>query len=171
MPGFEQWCFQRKGITSTMKRGRPTFYFRDQTKYPIRAAGVLLYKKDNGVVKLLVIHETKEDVFTDIGGKTDKLDQNIKDTVYREVQEETNGLINMTLNDSDIVYCGQRYLFYFQEATEYYNTYIFGDQEDSNGHWRTFHWINAREVLDKKIKVPRIMCKNFITKLEALCSS
>lgn len=67
-------------------RDRPTFIYNNQ---PVRAAGLLAYVVQNGK-KHYLLRSEKKGRWSDIGGKTDKLDQDIISVVVREVTEETN---------------------------------------------------------------------------------
>ena len=64
---------------------RPTFYYDNK---PVRAGGILFYVNDNGNRMYLLRKGNKH--WGDIGGKTDVGDNNILDTIIREVVEETN---------------------------------------------------------------------------------
>lgn len=64
---------------------RPTFFYNNN---PVRAGGILFYVNDNGRKEYL-LRKGKKD-WGDVGGKTDKVDHTILDTIVREVAEETN---------------------------------------------------------------------------------
>ena len=64
---------------------RPTFYYNDK---PVRAGGILFYVNNNGRKEYLLRKGKKH--WGDVGGKTDKVDNSILDTIVREVVEETN---------------------------------------------------------------------------------
>jgi len=66
---------------------RPTFYLKNGNE--VRAVGALFKTKYLGETKILFRHTL--DSIEDIGGKTDYKDNNLYDTVIREVTEETNG--------------------------------------------------------------------------------
>lgn len=67
---------------------RPTFYYNGK---PLRAGGCLFYVVKDGKREYL-LRNTKwpKPNWSDIGGKTDRVDENILDTIVREVAEETN---------------------------------------------------------------------------------
>ena len=67
---------------------RPTFYYNGK---PLRAGGCLFYAVKDGK-REYVLRNTKwpKPNWSDIGGKTDRVDENILDTIVREVAEETN---------------------------------------------------------------------------------
>lgn len=67
---------------------RPTFYYNGK---PLRAGGCMFYVVKDGKREYL-LRNTKwpKPNWSDIGGKTDRVDENILDTIVREVAEETN---------------------------------------------------------------------------------
>lgn len=71
-------------ITST--KDRPTFTYNEQ---PVRAAGLLAYVTIEGR-KHYLLRSEKRGRWSDIGGKTDAVDEDIISVVTREVTEETN---------------------------------------------------------------------------------
>ena len=71
-------------ITST--KDRPTFTYNEQ---PVRAAGLLAYVVIDGT-KHYLLRSEKKGRWSDIGGKTDAVDEDIISVVVREVTEETN---------------------------------------------------------------------------------
>jgi len=80
-------------ITST--KDRPTFTYNEQ---PVRAAGLLAYVTVNGQ-KHYLLRSEKKGRWSDIGGKTDAVDEDIISVVVREVTEETNNhLFSMNHN-------------------------------------------------------------------------
>lgn len=64
---------------------RPTFYYNNK---PVRGGGILFYVNNNGRKEYLLRKGKK--YWGDVGGKTDKVDDSILDTIIREVVEETN---------------------------------------------------------------------------------
>ena len=73
---------------------RPTFFINSQC---IRACGMIFYRINKlNEIELLVIKNDKS-IYEDIGGKTDKLDNKFVDTLFREVEEETNNVINKSI--------------------------------------------------------------------------
>lgn len=65
---------------------RPTFTYNG---HPVRAAGLLAYVTENGQ-KHYLLRSEKKGRWSDIGGKTDAMDEDIISVVVREVTEETN---------------------------------------------------------------------------------
>lgn len=72
---------------------RPVFYYNELTENEIKAGGVILYRKDkeHKTIKFLLINSQEK--YEDFGGRTDVIDKNINETIAREVEEESNGLI------------------------------------------------------------------------------
>jgi 8-oxo-dGTP pyrophosphatase MutT (NUDIX family) len=75
-------------MSATTKRDqdRPTFLYNGQ---PVRAAGLLAYVTIEGR-KHYLLRSEKRGRWSDIGGKTDAMDEDIISVVVREVTEETN---------------------------------------------------------------------------------
>jgi len=159
---------------------RPTFYYNGEQLKPIKAGGVIIYKIEDGSIKILLIKikqfcksvkdgvkdgEVKE-VYEDIGGKTDSGDISFYDTVSREVAEETNNVINPQiikhqLSYSDNLYIEHaKYLLYIIKANSYeknLNTQSFGDKEIHDNIDRTIVWIDALDYLNNLKKFnPRL---------------
>jgi len=64
---------------------RPTFEYENK---PVKAAGLLVWTESKG--KKWTLFRKYKGKWSDMGGKTDAVDNNIIDTVVREVCEETN---------------------------------------------------------------------------------
>lgn len=82
--------FTKKPVYKPDKNGRPTFKLGDK---PVRACGTLITYQRNGLTWYLLRNEVKKGLkqLCDIGGKTDKCDETIFDTLFRELEEETIG--------------------------------------------------------------------------------
>lgn len=133
---------------------RPTFYTIDNE--PIRACGVIFYKKNKltGDIKILI--EYSNNIYEDIGGKTDILDKDIYDTIIRETIEETNGVITKQIIDKYIL--ANHHLIYVSKAkyilmlVEANNDIInidnrrYGTVEKLTGKIRQFQWINYNRL-------------------------
>jgi hypothetical protein len=130
---------------------RPTF----KTVYDqdIRAGGILFYKIDNNKVKLLLQYiKNKNNIksfYEDIGGKTDYGDETIYETIYRELVEETNGIINdkkYVHNYEHSIYSPEgKYLLLIVKADDHIiNTKLedYGTMENKDSVKRIFHWVN-----------------------------
>lgn len=132
---------------------RPTFYYNDDPKKPIRAGGVLFYYQDGDEPEILMIKNGEK--FEDFGGRTDAVDQTARDTIAREVEEESNCIFSKQeimsyLNDKNTIHVhNSKYLVYFVELNKYYDPKIFGDREIHDGFDRTVEWIPYSQLMDK----------------------
>ncbi len=146
----------------TISDNRPTFYHNNDLKKPVRAGGVLFFKKVNEKVYYLLIFNPWEKCkwFEDIGGKTDMVDLKIEDTISRETHEETNNLIevnltNKLLENKESHYIeNSKYTLYLVEAPEEIKKLTkqdFGNIEHHTGWDRTIDWIPQENI--KKIKL------------------
>ena len=151
---------------------RPTFFANNDENQPIRAGGVVFYKSDpvTKQIKMLMQYtkridqktNIKRNVYEDIGGKTDEKDNNINDTIMREVVEETNGIITKEIVkehlDKDHNKMTQGY---YLKHSKYYLILVeanksiinidrraFG-KEEINGKIRQFHWIDVNRLNTK----------------------
>ena len=158
---------------------RPTFYNYGRKNQPIRAAGILYYRQDlDRSIHFLMQRKYYSDwnektpngcpdhFWEDLGGKTDKYDRHIKDTVARECAEETNFLIRgrSTLPKLDykksIYLKGSKYLLFVAESPINYKTQLFGNREDSHGVEqsipRTIEWVPEKYIYLHKHMHPRL---------------
>ena len=157
---------------------RPTFYFENDLTKPIRAGGVLIYKKYNGNFKFLLIKKLTfgDDLHEDIGGKTDTEDIDIIDTISREVSEETNKVIDRNIVREQIkkgkpLYVPfSKYLIYLVEANEEQTKLkpsAFGDEELHDSIKRKIYWVKVQNFMNDKYNFnPRMNnqgIKKFIT--------
>jgi len=139
---------------------RPTFYTK--THKPIRAGGVLFIKDD----KYLLQKKHKEDgyEYSDFGGKTDSVDNNILDTIIREVKEETNNHIILTSSQLEKAikkYClSSKYLLFIIKTNHDFEKKIslMGTQEMNSDIIRTIGWFKP----EYKYYHPRL--RSFFTK-------
>lgn len=129
-----------------MNKNRPTFYFDNDTSKEVRAGGVLFYRL-NGQYEFLMINSRNN--FEDFGGCTDLCDKDIIDTICREVDEESNGVITSNFVRESIItetplyikHC--KYVLYIVQITADYDTKSFGNKELHDNIDRTVHWIKA----------------------------
>lgn len=85
---------------------RPTFSYNNDNTKPIRAGGVILYKRtNNNNIEILLIKKLISNIYQyeDICEKTDSLDSNILDTISREAEEKTNNVINKTIIKNQLI--------------------------------------------------------------------
>lgn len=144
---------------------RPTFYTKDGQ--PIRAAGILCYvyhKSFNKEIKdkKIWLFRNQNNIYSDTGGKTDKIDKSIIDTAIRETVEETNGHLFSSKHNYEIcekilkqefkrqtpnpIYVDNcKYLLY-PLRLRYKNRFLslkrFGDKEIHDDMHHSYHWID-----------------------------
>ena len=145
---------------------RKTFYYMDDPTKPIRAGGVLLFNQQKSKIKLLMIKKTHQLMYEDIGGKTSSFDDNIFETISREVSEETNNLINSEIIKKQMQFgkcfymSHAKYLLIIVKANPYerrLKAVDFGDKEIQDDIDRTFEWVNLNDFLEDKLIVnPRL---------------
>ncbi len=136
---------------------RKEFYLDNNPEFPIRAGGVLIYKFDkNNNMYLLMIKSRGQ--YEDIGGRVDNKDNDIIDTVVREVYEESNKLIKRKntrekLKNAKFVYNKKsKYVIYFIEATKKQSNFTeknFDTYEYHDNIKRTIKWMPLKTVLSK----------------------
>lgn len=175
---LQNLSLQNKTLVTYDLNKRPTFYFENDINKPIRAGGVLIYKKYKGKIKFLLIRKLTfgDNMHEDIGGKTDIDDIDIYDTVSREVSEETNKVINQDeikeqIKKSTPLYVPfSKYLIYLVEANETQmklKPSSFGDEEIHDSIKRKIYWIYAYNFIHDKYNFnPRMnnqTIKKFIT--------
>ena len=144
------------------------FYYKDDEENPIKAAGIILYKNIDGNSYLLFIVKEKEIVYEDLGGKVEKTDSSILETMAREASEESNGLLKkeslmerlekMVENNYTGFYYTNRskYLFAVVDATdseEWLTTEDFGDTELNNPYIdkRKIEWVATKDIKNKDL--------------------
>ena len=145
---------------------RKTFYYMNDFTKPIRAGGVLLFNNKKSKIKLLMIKKTYQLMYEDIGGKTSSFDDDIYETISREVSEETNNLINSEIIKKQM-YSGKcfymshaKYLLIIVKSNSYERKLTdkdFGDKEIHDDINRTIEWINLNDFLENKLNFnPRL---------------
>ena len=138
---------------------RPTFTYKiGEKRFPIRAGGVLFYRKIDDDIELLLIHNEYRNCYEDFGGRTDEKDATIEDTIAREADEESNGLfkkedIKIRMMFSKKSYSIQsKYMMYFVRVTSKESQFMkedFGNKETHDGISRTIDWFSLKEVLEE----------------------
>ncbi len=145
---------------------RPTF----RRKNPIRAGGVLLYKKED-TVKFLMIYDPAKQTYEDFGGKSKSGDETYQMMCVREAEEESNGvlkkeeLLPLMINSIYIRRC--KYILFLIETTNDYNSEQFGEYEirvskedPKKSHHRIVKWVDIHEVVKQNLH-PRLRSKAF----------
>lgn len=144
--------------TIIKKSNRKVFCLNENNM--IYAGGVLLYKIVNDQIYFLMIYSNWRKCYEDVGGKVDKNDDTVYDTVIREAREETNDVIKLTkeiLTSSQYFYnTDGKYILFLVEANDEQKATIkedFGPKELHDNIERTIEWINCDDFIQKKIKV------------------
>lgn len=163
---------QLNHLQKVNKTYRSTFYYNNDKSKPIRAGGVIIYRKINHKIDFLLIKKNHNSIeqYEDIGGKTDIYDINEFDTISREVFEETNSVINQEViryqltKSSNIYVPYSKYLLYLIEANVYernLKSIHFGNKEIHDDIDRTIVWIDINSYLDNKLNFnPRMNSEN-----------
>ena len=149
-----------KPLKIVSQDGRPTFFHNNDPDKPIRAGGILFYKKTKEGIEFLMFYcnwKNSNNKFEDIGGKTDASDSSIEATIAREIEEETNKKITKKtvldiISKSTPIYSGKKtkYLSYIIEAPPEINKLTkldFGDVEEHTKWERTITWVKKYEIL------------------------
>lgn len=172
---------QEKKYSKEEYNKRPTFYYTiNQRKYPIRAGGVMFYKKNDDNIELLMIHNQERNRYEDFGGCTDEKDKSIEETIAREAEEESNKVfkkndIIQRLRFARSAYCNSsKYLMYFVQVNNIeaeFTSNQFGDKETHDNISRTIDWYPLEDVLKEDFIQnlnPRVNNKYVIKALENL---
>jgi hypothetical protein len=148
-----------------MMDNRPTFFANNDENQPIRSGGVMFYKLEplTKQIKILMQYtervdqktNKKRNVYEDIGGKTDEKDNNINDTIIREVVEETNGIITEEIVKEHL---DKEHQGYYLNHSKYYLILVEANKSiinidrraygkvETNGKKRQFHWIDSNRL-------------------------
>jgi 8-oxo-dGTP pyrophosphatase MutT (NUDIX family) len=151
--------------------GRPTFYYNDNLNMQIRAGGVIIYRFEKDKIQFLMIKKLINNTYEDIGGKTDIIDISELDTISREVEEETNLIINSLIIKNQCMKSkskyipNSKYLLFLVKGNIYekrLKSEYFGNLEIKDNINRIIEWVNLSDILEYKIKLhPRISGKEF----------
>jgi len=160
------------------KSSQPIFYYKGNKELEIKAGGVIFYHIDSeNHLKFLMIKSRGK--YEDFGGKTEKVDTCIEDTVSREVDEESNSIfkksdVKKCLEKNSPIYTNNsKYLLYFYELdNDDYTSEMFGDKEIYENIPRTVEWVSYLQLKDttfvKKFLNYRLKFRAFFTKVNEL---
>ena len=174
-----------KPIDPTKKiiiKKRKEFFFNDDPSKPVLAAGLILYRMNESKMHLLMVSDPK---ISDIGGKVEHIDKSVHETVVREVLEETNNILSITLdrlkNCTQIYIPSSKYVIHILKANDSeknLSSSDFGDKEinDSDKSLkRDIIWIDLTTMFSPlfvKSKLnPRVMSKDLRSRLKSLESN
>ena len=129
------------------KSSRPTFYLNNDKTLELKAGGILFYKYNEGQAEFEILMINSRNNYEDFGGCNDISDKDIRDTVSREVEEESNNIFNKKdikekLESLEPIYIkNSKYALYFVQLDEYVDPKDFGDKEIHDDLDRTVEWI------------------------------
>lgn len=134
---------------------RRVFLFKGNHSCEITATGIIYYKVVDNKIQLLISHVVNRDTETleDLGGKTDICDVSPLASASREVEEETNSVINRELSlrlikSVEPIYISNgKYLLFLVEAPEEISSLekeTFGSFEKCHNKKKT--WILNRTI-------------------------
>lgn len=166
---------------TTNKNKKTTMFINEDNTKPITAAGVIIYKKVNNKMKLLMAESRNR--YEDIGGKIDPIDESIYHAAAREIEEETNHIIKSDdiidrLKSANYVYVpNSKYIIFIVEANaeeKKLKKEDFGKMELHDNLSRTIGWLDKEILLNSfiiKYKMnPRIKYKTLFDKLAIIDS-
>lgn len=135
---------------------RRMFYVKSNNKKNVKicASGVILYRIINNELQLLLM--TYNNIYEDLGGRSQMSDIDIYHTAAREVDEESNGLINKNsilnrITTSKYVISGTcKYMLFIIKANDQemaLDKEQFGNREIHDDIPRIVDWIPYSELL------------------------
>lgn len=144
----------------------------------IYAGGLIIYRINNGELELLLMKSRGK--YEEFGGTINREDKDIFDTVAREVDEESNGVIKYDSVIDRIKTCSyvcakkSKYIVFLLKANEYekiMTSNMFGNREIHDNIERTVHWIKAKNfynfVKQKEVNF-RIVSKALFDKINEI---
>ena len=159
---------------------QPVFYHQSDKENEIKAGGVVFYFYDKKKHELKFLMIKNRNKYEDFGGKTDKKDSCIEETISREVEEESNSIFSQSktlerIKKKQPLYTpNSKYLLYFcrLKKSEHFNPIIFGDKEIYENIPRTVEWVSYNQLKNSKfIKENlsyRLRFKHFFEKINTL---
>jgi len=147
--------FNHRQLTQTVVTTNPSHSYEE----PISACGCLFYRICDGRKQLLLIkyYHPKWPRLDDLGGKAEIYDHSVEETMYREVGEESNQVINR--QRFALLLANTSQLHFYNKSRRYYLTAVQVDEQfcpDTSvfGNWeyhakfaRTLHWVDAQECI------------------------
>jgi hypothetical protein len=163
--------YSAKQKQMTKKVDRKVFYLGGDKSKPVTSGGVIIYRFFKKSMELLMIES--RGFFEDFGGRVDDADQSVEETVQREADEESNGLIDRKsvkdrLTGEPIYMEKCKYVVHIIKATDAENcltTEDFGDTEIHDNLKRKVKWISLDTFLLPEIIKYKL---NFRLKSKAL---
>jgi hypothetical protein len=159
----------------TYKKNRPTFYYKNNSKNQIRAGGLIFYRFTDDMKEPEYLMIKSQDKYEDFGGKTDLVDKCYQDTVLRETEEESNGILNLNhtfdyvMNSTPVYYQRSKYVTYLIKTEINYKPDDFGEKEYHDNIPRTVEWVSHSKLISSKFTKKklhtRLLFKEFFDKL------
>lgn len=121
--------------------------------YPVKAGGVIFKYND-----LYLLQQNTDEKYTgnpkkfyswcDFGGKVEKEDTNILETIIRELKEETNDILTNINFDNSIYYyiSNAKYLLIINTIDNKIDEKLFGNKEIKTNRMRRCEWKNIFKV-------------------------
>lgn len=157
-----------------------TFYLNNDINIPIRACGILFYRKTyKNKYEFLMIHNFARKCYEDFGGKIDRcIDSSIHETAARETEEESNGIfkkseIIKSLYTCPFIYHEMYLLFITEIDRSFYNINVkkFGRYEKCDfkkRYPRSVNWVPFETVMNNNMRINNRVNK---TKLKEILSN
>lgn len=150
--------------TTRRQRPRMTRKTLEYDGFPIRAAGLILYRVDPLTHDTQLLLQQREGLYEDLGGKVEHQDKTIQHTMAREAMEETRGL----LSARDLL---QRLrtqpTVYFPSENKYVFTMLPATPEEQLTHFPGMRWISVHDLTARKLFV-RLRHRHFLNVLNQL---
>jgi len=122
-------------------------YFKE-----LKSAGVIPRYTQDGIDRYLVLEANgRIEVF---GGKKDVTDLTIKECAYREMCEESNGILSdINLGEIDYIVPHAKYAVFIVDIP-YIDSHLFGDTEIYTGLKRTAKWLTLNQIKHSTHRFP-----------------
>ena len=134
------------------------------------AGGVLFYRSELKDVEFLMINLNGR--YEDFGGRTDPVDKSIKETIVREVIEESNGIFTKEfvypkINKHGLYIKSGKYLVYFIKLKKRLDVRRFGTLEMTEQIERTVEWINGNKLVVGEVIIhPRLRNEQVLNEIK-----
>lgn len=159
------------------RESRKVFFYDDQQ---VNACGCLFVNVKSKKL-LLIKYFDQNKLLDDLGGKVDHCDETILDTIFREVTEESNGLIDKPLI-LDLMHTNKYFVCYTIQSKYYFltvevddtffpDTSLFGLREVHENINRRIEWHTISDVMRDKSLSRRILCPNMLRYLKNIINT
>lgn len=161
-----------------MQYSKRKVFIDDDANSIICACGCLFVNKYSKKLLLIQYLDTNKRL-DDLGGKVDHIDNTKYDTIFREVDEESNGLINKQIisklllsNNYFECYSNKsKYFFLVIEVDDSFfpDTTVFGRNELCENINRVIEWHDITTVLKNRNLANRLLCTGMLNYLKNIC--